>query len=92
MSDKPTTPKRVQWTSEEDLQCAILASLGFSTKHIMNVTGLTQCQVTYRLNKAHIKRADYRNGTSDMAKRVIERVTPGTPSGIRSALGLEVVR
>ena len=92
MSNNPTTPKRVRWISEEDLKCAILASLGFSTKHIMEVTGLTQCQVTYRLNKAHIKRADHRNGTSDMAKRVVERVTPGSPSGIRSVLGLEMVR
>ena len=70
-------PMRVNWTSDEDLQCAILASLGFSTRYIMQETGLSACQVSYRLGKGKIKRKDYRDGESDMAKRVVERVIPG---------------
>jgi len=70
-------PMRVNWTSDEDLRCAILAALGFSTKYIMEETGLSACQVSYRLGKGKIKRKDYRDGTSDMAQRVIERAVPG---------------
>lgn len=68
---------KVQWTSDADLRCAILAALGFSTKMIVEETGLSPCQVSYRLQKGRIKRKDYRDGTSDMAQRVIERAVPG---------------
>lgn len=83
-----TKPLKVQWASNEDLQCAILAGLGFSTKMIMERTGLTACQVTYRLHKAEIKRADYRNGESAMAQRIIERSIPSRASDIRSIMDL----
>lgn len=81
-------PLRVNWTSDEDLQCAILASLGFSTKYIMEMTGLSACQVSYRLGKGRIKRKDYRDGTSDMAHRVVERVIP-SKKGIKEVLNLQ---
>lgn len=84
-----TNPKRVNWTSDEDLQCAILGALGFSTKYIGEQTGLTNCQITYRLGKGSIKRKDYRNGESDMAQRVIQRAMPNRPADIRSTLNLK---
>lgn len=80
----------VNWTSNEDLQCAILGAIGFSTKFIAEKTGLTPCQIGYRLNKGRIKRADYRNGQSDMAEMVMDRVVPNTPRAIRSTLDLKV--
>lgn len=81
-------PIRVKWQSDEDLQCAILGAMGFSTKFIGETTGLSNCQITYRLSKGRIKRADYRNGESEMAQRIIDRMTPGK-SAIRSTLNLE---
>lgn len=83
-----TKPLRVGWTSDEDLQCAILGALGFSTKYIMEQTGLTACQISYRLRKGTIKRADYRDGTSAMAQRVVDRVIP-SKNGIRETLNLK---
>jgi len=85
------TPRRIYWTADEDLQCAILASMGFSTKMICDRTGLSPCQVAYRLHKAKIKRAEYRNGESRMAERVMDMVTPGSRQGIRDVLGLKVI-
>lgn len=79
--------KLVNWSSDEDLQCAILAALGFSTQHIMEQTGLSAGQISYRLRKGVIKRADYRNGTSAMAQRVMENVIPSNKV-IKSTLNL----
>lgn len=87
-----TKPKRVTWSTDEELECAILASLGFSTRFIEARTGLTPCQVTYRLKKADIKRADYRNGESTMAQRVIDRVAPTRKSDVRSVLNLKEIK
>lgn len=84
-----TKPLRVNWTSDEDLECAILGALGFSTKFIMERTGLTHCQVGYRLNKGSIKRKDYRDGSSAMAERVLARATPGRAADKREFLGLK---
>jgi hypothetical protein len=83
---------RVRWTSDEDLQCAILGGLGFSTKMIAERTGLSPCQISYRLNKAEIKRADYRNGESVMAMRVMERSIPQNKNTVREMLDLKVIR
>lgn len=82
------TPRRVTWLDDSDLQCAMLAALGFSTKMICERTGLTPCQVSYRLNKGRIKRKDYRDGTSAVAERVIDRVIPQAGSTKRQILGL----
>lgn len=83
-----TKPQRVTWTTDSELQCAILGALGFSTKFIMAETGLTQCQVSYRLGKGRIKRADYRNGESDMAEMVLRRAVPPNTQ-IKSILNLK---
>lgn len=87
-----TKPKRVTWTTDEELQCAILGALGFSTKFIAEQTGLSFCQISYRLNKGKIKRADYRNGESEMAQRVIQRAIPARNSEVRQALNLKEVK
>lgn len=73
---------------DDDLRCAMLAALGFSTKMIVEQTGLTPCQVSYRLTKGRIKRKDYRDGTSDIAQRVIDRVVPASGSTTRTMLHL----
>lgn len=86
---KKANPRRVQWTSDEDLQCAIMGAMGFSTKFIGEQTGLSPCQISYRLKKGSIKRADYRNGDSAMAQRVIEKMTPPSGRSIREQLNLE---
>lgn len=80
--------KLITWSSDEDLQCAILGALGFSTHYIMEMTGLSACQISYRLRKGTIKRADYRNGESEMARRVMDRVIPSNRE-IKAALRLE---
>lgn len=84
-----TKPKRVSWSNDECLEVAILGALGFSTRYICERTGLTPCQVSYRLGKGSIKRADYRNGESAMAQRVMDRAIPGRAADIRSTLNLE---
>lgn len=86
-----TKPIRVTWTSDDELRCAILAGMGFSTQFIMEETGLTQSQVTYRLNKAQIKRADYRNGGSAMAERMMGYI-PASKQAIRGIMKLEVIK
>lgn len=85
-----TKPIRVTWTSDDELRCAILAGMGFSTKFIMAETGLTQSQITYRLHKAAIKRADYRNGDSAMAERMLGYV-PASKQAIRGLMNLEPI-
>lgn len=57
-----------------DFQCALLGALGLSTSYIGKETELTPCQITYRLHKANVKRADYRNGGSAFAKRFVRTV------------------
>lgn len=83
-------PKRVTWTSDDELRCAILAGMGFSTKFIMAETGLSPSQISYRLKKGQIKRADYRNGQSAMAERMLGYV-PASKQAIRGLMGLEVI-
>ena len=84
-----TRPMRVNWASDEDLQCAILGAMGFSTRFIGEQTGLSPCQISYRLFKGRIKRADYRNGESEMAQRVMDQVAPKSGKVIRETLNLE---
>ena len=85
-----TKPIPITWRHVGQLNCVMLGSMGMSTKYIMEETGLTACQVSYQLRMAGIKRADYRNGTSAVALRVMQRVIPGTAQGIRDVLGLKV--
>ena len=54
----------------QDFQAAVLGSLGYSTAYIMARTNLSASQVVYRLGKAKVRRADYRNGTSQIAVKL----------------------
>jgi hypothetical protein len=67
-----TQPREVNFFGNpEDFKVALMGELGFSTQAICDHTGLTPCQVTYRLGKAQVKRANYRNGKSALAETII---------------------
>lgn len=55
----------------KDMKVAVLGSLGLSTAYIAAVTGFTSGQVIYRLTKGSVRRNDYRNGHSQIAKYVV---------------------
>jgi hypothetical protein len=84
--------KRITWTHDEELQCAILGGQGFSTKMICERTGLSPFQVAYRLKKGAIKRADYRNGNSDVAEQVLSRTARLSDAAIRDILNLKIIK
>lgn len=46
----------------------VLGGAGYATSYIMQRTGLTKSQIDDRLRYYSVKRADYRNGTSRIAK------------------------
>jgi hypothetical protein len=71
-------PKAVNFlTNGDDHVCVLLASLGFSTAYICKRTGLSESQVTYRIQKAgltlanHMSRSDFRNGSSPFSDLVL---------------------
>lgn len=61
--------------NQSDFDAAMLGSLGLSTRFICSKTGLRPSQVTYRLGQKHanIKRKDYRDGNSSVAKAIIKQ-------------------
>mgnify|MGYP000308251149 CR=1 FL=1 len=59
-------------TRTEDIQCIVLARLGFSTKTIASRTGLSPGAISYRLKLLNVKISDYRNGRSELSQRFIE--------------------
>jgi len=59
-----------------DYDCALLGAFGFSTEFIKRKTGLSPGQVSYRLNKAEIKRSEFRNGESVYADMVLRNLRP----------------
>jgi hypothetical protein len=70
-------PRRVDWwIYQEDHECALLGAMGFSTRYIASRTGLSPGKIGYRLKKATIKRMDYRNGDSSVAKMVLRNMRP----------------
>jgi hypothetical protein len=71
---------------EDDFECALLASLGFSTHMICDKTGLRPHQVTYRLGKGEIKRSDYRNGSSPVARAMLRQHTDIAEPVLRAQL------
>lgn len=68
-----TLPRPVNLLHGDDFKCAVLGSLGFSTRLIMRHTGLTPSQIGYRLRKGEIRRSDYRNGESSVAENLLQR-------------------
>jgi hypothetical protein len=78
-----TQPRRVNIDDETDFQCLHLGATGMSTRFIQNQTGLSPCQVTYRLQKFAIRRMDYRNGTSPIAQEVLKTAAKRTATILR---------
>jgi len=68
-----TIPRTVNLLHGDDFKCALLGSLGFSTRLIMHHTGFTPSQIGYRLRKGDIRRSDYRNGESSVAENLLQR-------------------
>lgn len=58
-------------SSKASQEVARLGERGFSTKFIAEFTGMTESQVMYRLARADLKRADYRNGKSAAARQAM---------------------
>ena len=86
-----TTHRRVDFfRNSDDLEAVVLAGLGFSTALIVKKTGLTPCQVSYRLGKARVKRSDYRNGGSQVAKVVIANTADLAEASIMARIKKEL--
>ena len=60
----------------KDFEVLVLGSLGQSTKSIIAKIGYSPCQISYRLHKQGIKRMAFRNGESELSKRVLGMVRP----------------
>lgn len=68
--NKVKSRHKITFELDTDLEVAVRGALGQTTKAIARRTKLTECMVQYRLSKARIKRADYRNATSPIALTV----------------------
>lgn len=66
-------PRPVSLLDGQDFTCALYGSLGFSSRFIIQATGLTTSQIAYRLRRGRIRRTDYRNGESPMAAVILRR-------------------
>ena len=82
-----TKPQRVDFLANNvDMQVLIYGELGMSTRYITGKTLFSPGQVSYRLRKASVRRMDYRDGTSAVAKAVIRQAREFTESQIRRGL------
>lgn len=71
----------------EDIEVLVLGELGLFSRAIAAKTGLSVCQVNYRLNKAGITRRGYRDGSSRTVQSVISLMAPDLrPNVQRTAL------
>ena len=69
-----------------DLRVVVLGSLGWSTEAIRKATGLTSCQVQYRLAKSGTRRMDYRDGSSQTARLVLGQTEKVVAASARDKL------
>lgn len=79
MSKPESTPvnrHKIRFINPIEIECAIRAEMGFTTKSIAAVTGLSEGQTQYRISKAKIKRRDYRSGESYYAKMALKSMHP----------------
>lgn len=86
----PVAARPVRLLVGEDFKCALMGSLGFSTRLIMEHTSLTPSQVGYRLRLGGIKRSDYRNGTSVVAMNLLRKARVVAVPVVREHL-LEII-
>jgi hypothetical protein len=56
--------------NDSDREVLFLGAIGKSTRYIQERTGYSPHQIGYRLKKDEVKRADYRNGTSELSQRL----------------------
>ncbi len=92
---------KITFEDAQDIEAIALAQLGFSNKYIQSCTPLTECQITYRLTKGKLAeglpkgqgyRTQFRNGTSSMARQVIEYMLPGIRRNVRKELPKHFVK
>jgi hypothetical protein len=83
--------RRVDFLSEaSDHECALLAAMGMSTHYIIQQTGLSPSQITYRIRRAGLtrdngtSRLDFRNGVSPFTAPLLNMA--------RSAIDKDLIR
>ena len=69
-----------------DLTALVMGSLGFASRFIEAKTGLTICQVAYRLRKGNVKLKDYRNGDGEEASLALNWLEMRVAKRIRGKL------
>lgn len=72
--------------NRKDFDCALLGSLGFSTRCIQTKTGYSKSQITYRLHKCSVRRSDYRDGISPVSKMVIQQTANVAPKYLKKKI------
>src|SRR5438874_1163102 len=72
-------PRKVDFANNaDDYGAAVMGMMGFSTRAILSrYPGFSQHQVTYRLNKKSIRRADYRNGETELSRAMVDSALMG---------------
>lgn len=82
-TQRKVVPRRIDWNLVEDMQVWLLGAEGRSNRCIQMETGLSKCQVTYRLKAGGIKLSDYRNGMTHLAEQQAAAMRPVTESYFR---------
>ena len=82
-----TNPRKVNLTEGSDFACALLGSLGFSSRYISEHTAFSTGQISYRLRLGGIKRSDYRNGTAPMVGTIIRRARDVAIPEVKAHIG-----
>jgi len=77
---------RINYLQKENFLCCRLGALGFSTRFIEKQTGLSAGQIGYRLRRVGIRRRDYREGVSQIAKWLLDKTKVGVDRNIEERL------
>lgn len=92
---------KITFEDSQDIEAVALAQLGFSNKFIQSCTPLTEHQINYRLTKGKTAeglpkgqgyRSQFRNGTSAMARSIMEEMLPGIRRNVRKELPKHFVK
>lgn len=69
---KTTMPvRRVNFANDNEFAVLLWGSLGRSYRYIRKKSGLTNCQISYRLRRENIKLTDFRDG-NNVASQIVE--------------------
>jgi hypothetical protein len=80
-------PRRVHPLKyQTDFEVLYLGACGQSTRFIQSQTGLTACQIQYRLSKDGIRRADFRNGESIYSGYILKLARPWISKSLNKSL------